>query len=81
MAGLLSRSVAPAVNPIWKPLLASDRPVLVVLGDYYIYGEIDPLHPEEGRLIRDFRVNSATDLKDMQELFPGPLLRAPRTWG
>ncbi len=60
---------APA-NAVWQPLLASERPVLVVLGDYYIYGEIDPVHPEDGRLIRDFRVNSAADLERMQSLSP-----------
>ena len=57
-------------NAIWQPLLDSDRPVLVVLGDYYIYGEIDPVRPEEGRLIRDFRVNSAEELVALQEAEP-----------
>ena len=57
-------------NAIWQPLIDSDRPVLVVLGDYYIYGEIDPVRPEEGRLIRDFRVNNAADLMAMQEANP-----------
>lgn len=59
-----------APNPVWEPLAASDRPVLVVLGDYYLFGEIDPVAPEEGRLIRDFRVNSAADLSAMQEQEP-----------
>jgi len=58
------------VNAFWRPFLASERPVLIVLGDYYIYGEIDPLRPEEGRLIRDFRVNSPTDLERMKDLSP-----------
>ncbi len=57
-------------NEIWAPTLQSERPTLVVLGDYYIYGEIDPVRPEEGRLIRDFRVNSAEDLLRMQEADP-----------
>jgi len=57
-------------NAIWQPLLDSDRPVLVVLGDYYIFGEIDPVRPDEGRLIRDFRVDSAADLAAMQEAEP-----------
>jgi hypothetical protein len=57
-------------NPVWQPLAASDRPVLVVLGDYYLFGEIDPVAPEEGRLIRDFRVNSPADLINMQESEP-----------
>ena len=29
-------------------------PIVVVVGDYYMFGEIDPIRPEEGRLIRDF---------------------------
>lgn len=57
-------------NAVWQPLAASDRPVLVVLGDYYLFGEIDPVAPEEGRLIRDFRVNSPADLINMQESEP-----------
>ena len=55
-----------APNAIWEPLVASDRPVLLVLGDYYLFGEIDPVIPENGRLIRDFRVNSAEDLLRLQ---------------
>jgi hypothetical protein len=71
-AFLLGRAV-PAnggANGFWEPFLASDRPTLIVLGDYYIFGEIDPVRPEEGRLIRDFRVDSAADLVRMQELMP-----------
>jgi hypothetical protein len=58
------------VNAFWEPFLTSERPTLIVLGDYYIYGEIDPVRPDEGRLIRDFRVDSAADLVRMQELMP-----------
>lgn len=57
-------------NAIWDPLIESNRPVLVVLGDYYLFGEIDPVFPEEGRLIRDFRVNSPEDLLRLQEADP-----------
>jgi hypothetical protein len=57
-------------NAFWQPFHDSDRPTLIVLGDYYIFGEIDPIRPEEGRLIRDFRVNSPTDLVRMQEMMP-----------
>ncbi len=67
---LLSRDSAASSNAIWDPLMASERPVLVVLGDYYLFGEIDPVRPEEGRLIRDFRVNSAEDLLRLQEADP-----------
>jgi hypothetical protein len=61
---------APPANAIWQPLLDSPRPILVVLGDYYMFGEIDPVSPEEGRLVRDFRVNSPEDLELMQDLRP-----------
>ncbi len=59
-----------APNALWEPLTRSDRPVLLVLGDYYLFGEIDPVIPENGRLIRDFRVNSAEDLLRLQNSEP-----------
>ena len=59
-----------AASAVWKPFIKSERPVLFVLGDYYLFGEIDPLIPEEGRLIRDFRVNSPEDLLRLQEAEP-----------
>ena len=67
---LISRANGPQANAIWEPLADSERPVLLVLGDYYVFGEIDPVRPEEGRLIRDFRVDSAADLLAMQEADP-----------
>jgi hypothetical protein len=60
----------PEVNAIWRPFVESDRPIMVVVGDYYIFGEIDPAHPEQGRLIRDFEINSPTDLARAQEAQP-----------
>lgn len=60
----------PAVNAIWQPFIDSDRPILVVVGDYYMFGEIDRLEPETGRLIRDFQVNSPTDLARAQATDP-----------
>jgi hypothetical protein len=61
---------APEVNAIWRPFVESNRPILVVVGDYYIFGEIDPTHPERNRLIRDFEINSPTDLARAQEANP-----------
>jgi hypothetical protein len=61
---------APPANAFWRPFLDSPRPKLIVVGDYYLFGEIDPVRPEEGRLIRDFRVNSPADLELMQDLEP-----------
>lgn len=60
---------APA-NAFWQPFLDSDRPVVIVVGDYYMYGEIDPVQPEQSRLIRDFRVNSPMDLAGLQDAEP-----------
>lgn len=61
---------AAAINPIWEPILDSERPVVLVVGDYYIFGEIDPVQPEQGRLIRDFSINSPTDLARAQQWQP-----------
>ncbi|KPL69459.1 hypothetical protein SZ64_15910 [Erythrobacter sp. SG61-1L] len=61
---------APEVNPVWRPFLESDRPIVIVVGDYYIFGEIDPMNPESGRLIREFTINSKTDLARAQESDP-----------
>ena len=72
LGGVLAAALmrTPAPNPLWQPLVSSDRPVLVVLGDYYIYGEIDPVRPDAGRLIRDFRVDSEEDLAALQDAEP-----------
>ena len=69
-AGRFGNADAAPVNPLWEPFLESDRPIVVVVGDYYIYGEIDPMDPEDGRLIRDFSINSKTDLARAQEANP-----------
>ncbi len=70
LAGRMGQANHVPVNPLWAPFLASDRPIVVVVGDYYIYGEIDPKDPEDGRLIRDFNINSKTDLARAQEANP-----------
>jgi hypothetical protein len=66
----LSSVGAPPANAFWQPFLESDRPVVVVVGDYYMFGEIDPVRPEQSRLIRDYRVNSPMDLAALQEAEP-----------
>tara|TARA_X000000950_G_scaffold284935_1_gene389292 strand:+ start:835 stop:2067 length:1233 start_codon:yes stop_codon:yes gene_type:complete len=51
------------VSPIWSPLADSSRPLILVVGDYYIFGEY-----EDGlfltRLIRDFDISSREDLSN-----------------
>lgn len=45
----------------WSDLMRSDRPLLVVTGDYYIFGDLDEA-TGAGRLVREYGVNSAADL-------------------
>jgi hypothetical protein len=61
---------APPVNAFWQPFVESDRPIMVVVGDYYLFGEIDAVRPEQSRLIRDFRIDSPMDLAALQEAEP-----------
>lgn len=52
-----------ASTALWQPLLQSDRPLVIVLGDYYIFAEIGE-YGEIQRLIRDFRIDSREVLDD-----------------
>ncbi len=56
-------------NPLWSRLLATDRPLLVVLGDYYIFAETDK-NMEVQRLVREFSINSPGDLDQYLKLHP-----------
>ena len=47
----------------WGGLLNNGLPTLLVLGDYYIFGEIDERAGID-RLIRQYSINSASDLDD-----------------
>lgn len=56
-----------AANPfaetsLWQPILESRLPVLILVGDYYIMGELD----DSGnitRMVREFDINSRQDLQ------------------
>src|SRR3984957_11273906 len=50
-------------NPIWSGILNDDRPIMIVLGDYYLIGETDD-SMEVKRLVREYSVNSASDLEN-----------------
>ena len=63
----VSRMTAPergfaklAATPIWAAI-GRDRPVLLVVGDYYIFGDTDH-GPEPRRMVRAFEINSPADL-------------------
>ena len=51
-------------HPIWADLLEDDRAIVVVVGDYYIFGETNPRTGEVTRMVREFSINSARDLED-----------------
>ena len=51
-------------SPVWRAIQLDDRPILIVMGDYYIFGELD----ESGRvsrMVRDFMINSPQDLANL----------------
>jgi hypothetical protein len=48
-------------NPIWSEILKDERPILIVVGDYYLIGETDD-SMNVNRLVREYSVNSKSDL-------------------
>jgi hypothetical protein len=56
-------------NPVWSSILKDDRPILVVVGDYYLIGETGD-SMELKRLVREFSVNSKGDLNDYVQQHP-----------
>jgi hypothetical protein len=56
-------------SPLWAPLLNDDRPIVILLGDYYIFGETDGAMDVQ-RLIREFSINSHEDLAEYLQLNP-----------
>jgi hypothetical protein len=59
--GRSDRPTQLARSALWAPLARSDRPTVIVLGDYYIFGEA-PQSIEVTRLVREFSINSREDL-------------------
>lgn len=58
-----------ASTPLWASIADDDLPILVVVGDYYILGELD----ERGdvvRFVREFSINSARDLATFRNRNP-----------
>jgi hypothetical protein len=53
-----------ASSPIWAELLDDELPILLVVGDYYIYGELDE-RGEVARLVRDFSIGSSSELDEL----------------
>lgn len=57
-------------NPVWARLLDDDRPIVVVVGDYYIFGETDPRSGAVKRMVREFSINSARELEEQLQSDP-----------
>jgi hypothetical protein len=65
---------AVAASPIWHELLNDDLPILIVVGDYFIFGELDE-HGEVTRLVRDFGVGSSKELDELMVADPALAVR------
>ncbi|MEX0618800.1 MAG: helix-turn-helix domain-containing protein [Pseudohongiellaceae bacterium] len=57
-----SSTTMTAAHPLWQSVLDDDLPVLLVMGDYYIFGELNE-RGNVSRMIRDFNINSSADLE------------------
>lgn len=58
-----SEAAAASLQP-WSAVLDDNIPVLFVMGDYYIFGELNELG-NVTRMIRDFSINSSQDLNTL----------------
>ncbi|NKB31975.1 MAG: hypothetical protein GKR91_02650 [Pseudomonadales bacterium] len=54
-----------AEHPVWDSVLQDDQPILLVMGDYYIFGELNA-NGNIARMVREFSVNSSIDLEELQ---------------
>ncbi|MEQ8407166.1 MAG: hypothetical protein RKH07_02690 [Gammaproteobacteria bacterium] len=52
-------------HAVWQTILSDDRPILLVMGDYYIFGELNA-NGNIARMVREFNVNSRSDLEELQ---------------
>jgi hypothetical protein len=60
-----SRTYAAATHPVWESIVSDQRPILLVMGDYYIFGELND-NGNIARMVREFDVNSPNDLEELQ---------------
>lgn len=52
-----------AAAPVWQAILDDDLPVVIVVGDYFMFAEGSKQRPGH-RLIRDFNLNSSADFEE-----------------
>jgi hypothetical protein len=55
----------PAAHWVWGGLTGDDQPILLVMGDYYIFGELNA-NGNIARMVREFDVNSEDDLEELR---------------
>ena len=58
-------SQSAAEHPVWDSVLKDEQPILLVMGDYYIFGELNA-NGNIARMVREFNVNSRSDLEELQ---------------
>lgn len=61
----VSRYSKAAIHPIWSEIISDDQPILLVMGDYYIFGELNA-NGNITRMVREFDINSPNDLEELQ---------------
>ncbi|MDY6947560.1 MAG: helix-turn-helix domain-containing protein [Pseudomonadota bacterium] len=66
-------------SAVWAPLLDDDLPITLVVGDYFLLGEVDDANNVQ-RLVREFYVNSNQDFMEHMQLNP-QLMRSYRNLG
>ena len=58
-----------AESPLWSAVADDDLPVVLVVGDYYMFGELDQVGNVR-RLVREFDIDSSRDLDELFMLQP-----------
>jgi len=62
---IISATHLAATHPIWSKVLTDEKPILLVMGDYYIFGELNA-SGNVARMVREFNVNSPGDLENLR---------------
>lgn len=64
-ASIVSADISATLQqPVWAAMADDDIPILIVMGDYYIFGELDD-NGRVSRMVRDFMINSRDDLVNL----------------
>ena len=60
-------------SPIWSVLLDSDKPVLIVMGEVFLYSEVNEEFAQL-REIRDFSIHSASQFETLADQYPAMMM-------